>query len=60
MDILYHYLNKTTIIRSFYNSQYNQTIRWLYYNEKKHIHLRANNNAYFKEQCISNNIPVIN
>lgn len=56
----HHYLNKSTIIRSFYNSQYVQTIRWLYYNEKKHIHLRANNNAYFKEQCISNNIPVIN
>lgn len=53
----YHYLPRKVILKSFYNSKNLSTIKWLYHNE--FIHLRENNNAYFKEQCISNNLPVI-
>ena len=55
----HHYLSKQIIVKSFYNSNHVPTIKWLYYKERKYIHLRDNDNAYFKELCISKNYEAI-
>ena len=50
-------ISKNTIIRAFYNSYDIHTLKWLYNIES--IPITENNNAYFIERCIHNELDIV-
>ena len=58
--LMYNYtISKNNVIYAFYNSDDLKTIKWLYSIGELYINIRKNNNAYFIECCLSNNLVIV-